>query len=436
MKRRLRRFIYAALLATTALAGADADAARIEVLPVTATAWNGFGPDFQPQWYGVTKRIDYHVGGGGWISGISGINLWGIPSPPPPIPTPIGLVNAYRGYTASASATVQSVTANVEMADSSSSHGEWRFDHARYAEVVNLQDILLDQGASVSEQTSSITDNAIRASGRASAAAYMHPELVSGQATATGRSALSARYRVTDPVWFEMSGSLAGVGSTELSVSLTQFETGQALYSFAPAADSQRWNFGLQGQLSPGDYIVEVRAQSQAALQTLPAAPGGMGEFELAFTASPNRLGDANGDQRIDAADLGALKNTFGYDRAADFNADGWIDGKDMLHWQRYGTSRGWFYQDSQQVATNKLASWRNHFGQNSAGDVDGNRDVDGADFLMWQRKLGQPQAAATSAVPEPAAAELSLAVLLLASLFKARPSVFFFSKPTDVALY
>ncbi|HMP08056.1 MAG TPA: hypothetical protein PJ982_17035, partial [Lacipirellulaceae bacterium] len=71
----------------------------------------------------------------------------------------------------------------------------------------------------------------------------------------------------------------------------------------------------------------------------------------------------------------------------ADFNADGVVDGNDLLVWQ-------------------------DHFGVDNAtshaqGDATGDGLVDGADFLAWQRQLtpgaGAPEQARQ--VPEPAAA-------------------------------
>jgi len=42
-------------------------------------------------------------------------------------------------------------------------------------------------------------------------------------------------------------------------------------------------------------------------------------------------------------------------------------------------------------------------------GDADGNADVDGADFLAWQRQLGSVAATASNAaVPEPASLVLA----------------------------
>jgi hypothetical protein len=71
-------------------------------------------------------------------------------------------------------------------------------------------------------------------------------------------------------------------------------------------------------------------------------------------------------------------------DYPADFNGDGRVDGDD-------------------------LATWRNNFGADAAGDADQDGDVDGADFLQWQQQLGSgaPSTVAATQVPEPHIATL-----------------------------
>jgi hypothetical protein len=83
---------------------------------------------------------------------------------------------------------------------------------------------------------------------------------------------------------------------------------------------------------------------------------------------------------------------------AGDFNGDSMVDGLD-------------------------LAEWRADFGITAGSDADGDLDSDGADFLVWQRQLGQPSPglASDTVVPEPAAAALACAGLLLTMLGSAR---------------
>ena len=67
-----------------------------------------------------------------------------------------------------------------------------------------------------------------------------------------------------------------------------------------------------------------------------------------------------------------------------DFNADGEVTGDD-------------------------LQKWKLDFGMGAGSDADGDGDSDGADYLVWQRNLGQSAAAVAVAapfvaVPEPGA--------------------------------
>ena len=65
---------------------------------------------------------------------------------------------------------------------------------------------------------------------------------------------------------------------------------------------------------------------------------------------------------------------------------------------------------------------WKADFGSTTKAEADGNGNgiVDGADFLIWQRTLGQGSLPALAAVPEPAA--LSLACLAALAGLSRRP--------------
>jgi hypothetical protein len=71
-----------------------------------------------------------------------------------------------------------------------------------------------------------------------------------------------------------------------------------------------------------------------------------------------------------------------------DFDGDGDVDGADFVVWQtNFPLSNGAFQ-----------------------GDGDGDGDVDGADFVIWQTNFPFTSGAAVSPVPEPAAILLCLA--------------------------
>jgi hypothetical protein len=79
-------------------------------------------------------------------------------------------------------------------------------------------------------------------------------------------------------------------------------------------------------------------------------------------------------------------------------------------------------------VNKNDLASWATNFGlaiaaTKAEGDADLDGDVDGADFLTWQRETGKlPVGAATVTIPEPTSAWALHSVALLALTSRRRP--------------
>ncbi len=66
------------------------------------------------------------------------------------------------------------------------------------------------------------------------------------------------------------------------------------------------------------------------------------------------------------------------------------------------------------------LSDWQNNFGgQGPAGDADVDGDVDGADFLAWQRNFGISSSASASVsgvvVPEPTSSILAIVAAIFA---------------------
>lgn len=397
-------FVTAAALA---FAANPAPAQTWVARPVAQSIWPGFGSDFQPQWLGDTKRIDWPTGGGGGGSnGTLDVNI----SNPSPTPIPIGLIGTSREFKVETKASVQGVHAAVTEGTMGRGDGPWNVGIARFAEVLNLEDELLDRGAAVAELRSEVRHNAFSVSGRVSAAATMHPSVAgNGGALALGKSSFIATYAVSQsPVWFELAGSLSGVGSLAATFSLSDDVTKETLYSLTPAANGVTRRFSLSGTLEPGMYSFSISTIAEGSVGYDPAASAtGMGEYSLSFLASPRRLGDANGDGSVNSADLGAWKTGFGFLQNADLNGDGSADGHDFLDWQRDPIS-----QLFREWGDQRRDAWRAGFGRLGGGDADGDRDTDGADFLLWQRKLGASSTvAATAAVPEPAASLLLLAL-------------------------
>jgi hypothetical protein len=387
------------MIAAALAIAVEAGAQQLVVNPVVQAPWTGFGSDFDPRWFGVTKRIDWPIVDGGGGSG-GGIIFTGDLFPPP-VPTPIGLLSSKREYSASARAAVQDVVAASRDAYDTDYSGPWAMHAARYAEVLNLQDVLLNQGTAVAEHVSDVTHNSIIGKGRVLAGASLIPDVAGhGDSQSSGISTLDASYRTTAPIWFELTGTLSGAGSLDAAVSLVN-DANQALYSFTPNVTDvpTTWAFNVAGVLPPGRYTVSFSASAAAVMNALTSDSGGRGEYALSFVASPRPLGDANGDGAIDRTDIDRWRTSFGYTPNGDQNGDSLIDGADFLRWQTPPPTfwgllpvpvEGW-----------KLGAWRNGFGLVGRGDVDGDNDADGADFLMWQRKLSAAPPAGQR-IPEP----------------------------------
>lgn len=84
---------------------------------------------------------------------------------------------------------------------------------------------------------------------------------------------------------------------------------------------------------------------------------------------------------------------------AADFDADGDVDGRDFLTWQR-------------NVGVGSGAS-------PAQGDANGDDAVGSSDFATWRSQFGNSLPAGSAAIPEPAALALNLAGLLVAAGFR-----------------
>jgi len=141
---------------------------------------------------------------------------------------------------------------------------------------------------------------------------------------------------------------------------------------------------------------------------------------------------DENGD--VDAIDLTTWEDGFGLTTDAthadgDANGDLAVDGSDLLLWQRDFSVPIEMTGDFDGVAgvgAEDLAIWQAGYGMLGTtstlhGDANGDHDVDGSDFLLWQRSFSEASgsSAAGSAVPEPASVVIGVWAFLTASVSK-----------------
>lgn len=102
---------------------------------------------------------------------------------------------------------------------------------------------------------------------------------------------------------------------------------------------------------------------------------------------------DFNNDLQVDEVDLQTLERSLGVQEPYDIDLDGDVDGRDFLAWQRS-------YQPTIPDFTGTLVDlngdglyspadvqvWQDSYGVGAGADLDGDGDTDGRDFLLWQR--------------------------------------------------
>ncbi|WP_168206851.1 glycoside hydrolase family 30 beta sandwich domain-containing protein [Lacipirellula limnantheis] len=205
---------------------------------------------------------------------------------------------------------------------------------------------------------------------------------------------------------------------------------------------NQEVTFDLRGVAAA--RFSRVRTSPTENWATLPAVLPEQSAFKITLpprsieTLSSGLLDIAAGDfdenGNVNADDLLAWKG--GYGRSIDVahadgdaNGDLVVDGTDLLQWQRdLGTQNIEMQGDFNGVdGVNDadLSVWRDGFGlfgvaSARQGDADGDLDVDGADYLLWQRNLlvvGRDEVTGMP-VPEP----MSIAICVYALSITRRP--------------
>jgi hypothetical protein len=169
--------------------------------------------------------------------------------------------------------------------------------------------------------------------------------------------------------------------------------------------DGAIWNatFG-EDSIADADHDGDVDGADFLAWQTNFGMQGAVGDLP----------GDFVSNGIVDADDLAAWSATYAAGPFGDADRDKDVDGMDFLLWQRnFGTGvtiPGDFNIDGV-VDGKDLVMWEVAFGIDGGADADGDGDSDGADFLLWQRNFGiGVNAVAVNTVPEPT---LSVVVLL-----------------------
>jgi hypothetical protein len=213
---------------------------------------------------------------------------------------------------------------------------------------VNLTDFDLPTAfASASLQTSITGGSHFKFSGAASSSTTVADPM--GMPRATASTTFQQSFTTTAPQWLQLTAEVLSPPSDgQVSAAVSLGPTGQA------ATYTVNHSNGLEmtrnGLFPAGNYTVSGFAVTQASIP--PAHAAAISGFVL----------------------IASL---------ADFNGNAVVDGGDLATWRTgFGSTTGTF----------------------ASGNLDGDGDADGADFMLWQRQLGTHAltVAAASAVPEP----------------------------------
>ncbi len=191
-----------------------------------------------------------------------------------------------------------------------------------------------------------------------------------------------------------------GMGATS-SVTFTQSVT----------TTGPRWmqlvsRVGLQapeGQTGMATASISLARFGQAATFTINSDTGGLDAARQGvFTAGTFTVGGVinTSASSVIGVRSGVLDGYFINAAIADFNGSGSVTQTDLGTWKTgFGSLAGTF----------------------ASGNLDGDGDTDGVDFLIWQRQLGAtvPTTTAAGAVPEPAS--IAMLVIALAALSRGR---------------
>lgn len=173
--------------------------------------------------------------------------------------------------------------------------------------------------------------------------------------------------------------------------------------------------------------LPNVRAEESTFTITLP--PNSIETLSTSLAGIVPGDFDENGD--VDAVDLTTWEGGFGLTIDAmhtdgDANGDLAVDGSDLLLWQRdYGVpiDVNGDFDGVAGVGAADLAIWQAGYGMlgtasTPQGDANGDHDVDGSDFLLWQRNFSDSglNDIAGNTVPEPASIVIGVWWLLIAS--------------------
>jgi hypothetical protein len=177
----------------------------------------------------------------------------------------------------------------------------------------------------------------------------------------------------------------AGFQNTFQSLGFNLIGTGNALGAFSGSDLEGVTNPGLAPLADNGPATLFFQLGTHALLDGSPAINAGSPAFNPNSFSPPLTMDEAGNNRvRKGRIDIGAFESDFSPTLPADFDGDNDVDGSDFLSWQRNVGATG----------ANK-----------SQGDADGNGQVNGQDLAVWRSGYGQGGAVTVAASSSSSAA-------------------------------
>ncbi|MDZ4657702.1 MAG: hypothetical protein SH868_09020 [Bythopirellula sp.] len=195
----------------------------------------------------------------------------------------------------------------------------------------------------------------------------------------------------------------------------------------------QDGDFNNDGQVDLGDFEIlqanwlssgETAAMMMVDIQVIPIINELTGLPDLsAMLLSPANF---DGDLDVDSEDLARILSSYGINAGGDVDGDGDTDGRDFLAYQQQALDYSFTadFDIDAEVCGEDLEIWQQSYNENRGGDTDGDGDTDGRDFLAWQREFNGVLVESTNpalTVPEPSSLSLLLWCLPLAHRVRLR---------------
>ena len=346
-------------------------------------AWDGFAPDFEPDWQGKTTKVTtwssqptgggfIYTGGSGTMSGtwdsscvtiLGGNWLASLRS--------YSVVDGYwethstvqKVDSCSHSSVTNSTFLQIGGQDfTATKNASNRSEMARYAELVSSSGELLANASSIAYKTFEFNEDDFSASGRVSSFAALSSATLSNnkvkkaEAKAIGRSWFDATYELEQNTNFSLELDIARLGDVAVSFSAIDTLTNEQVFSLPLLEPNSSQTINIDGTLSAGTYEFLLDCETTAALDSSGGYNlGGEAEFDFSFDLEeeyydvwvPGYLLLRNGTKIYDYEELyndilsgeATIPSSVTWENA-NFNGEGGIIGSDVTilagNWQ-YG---------------------------------------------------------------------------------------------------